>query len=80
MILFSSEHQPKSFGFLGQSSEDTWALIKMAFIDFAKSLLYTPIAIMITAILLSYVNSVIRGEIIEYTTGSTQVLSSVTGI
>lgn len=52
----------------------------MAFIDFAKSLLYTPIAIMITAILLSYVNSVVSGEITEYTTGSTQVLSSVTGI
>lgn len=40
------------WGFLGQSSEDTWALIKMSFMHFAKSLRSTRIATVITAILL----------------------------
>lgn len=40
------------WSFLGQSSEDTWALIKMSFMHFAKSLRSTPVATVITAILL----------------------------
>lgn len=61
------------WGFLGQSSEDTWALIKMSFTHFAKKpSLHAHRHRDHRDSSLPRVNSVISAEITKYTTGCTR--------